>query len=110
METLRNQGFFCFVHLLLFPSGCHRLSQRILYERYQEPLFIVEYGLGAVDTPVDKGYVKDDYRIEYLREQIKAFKESVLGFGINYNRLKAISRRERPMRPGAAALNGYVCR
>ena len=37
----------------------------------------MENGLGAVDVPDANGYVKDDYRIDYLREHIKAMKEAV---------------------------------
>ena len=54
-----------------------RITLNSLYDRYQKPLFIVENGLGAVDTPDENGYVEDDYRIEYLREHIKAMKDAV---------------------------------
>ena len=40
-------------------------------------MFIVENGLGAVDTPDENGFIKDDYRIDYLREHIKAMKDAV---------------------------------
>lgn len=54
-----------------------RITLNDLYDRYQKPLFIVENGLGAVDTPDENGYVVDDYRIEYLAEHIKAMKDAV---------------------------------
>lgn len=54
-----------------------RNSLNMLYDRYQKPLFIVENGLGAKDVPDENGYVEDDYRIDYLREHIKAFKDAV---------------------------------
>lgn len=54
-----------------------RITLNSLYDRYQKPLFIVENGLGAVDTPDENYYVEDDYRIEYLREHIKAMKDAV---------------------------------
>lgn len=54
-----------------------RITMNALYDRYQKPLFIVENGLGAVDTPDENGYVDDDYRIQYLREHIKAMAEAV---------------------------------
>jgi 6-phospho-beta-glucosidase len=41
-----------------------------LYDRYQKPLFIVENGLGAVDTPDENGYVDDEYRIDYMRQHL----------------------------------------
>ena len=48
-----------------------------IYDRYQKPLFVVENGLGAVDKADENGYVEDDYRIDYLREHIKAMKDAV---------------------------------
>lgn len=42
-----------------------------------KPLFIVENGLGAVDTPDENGYVEDDYRIDYLAAHIQAMKDAV---------------------------------
>ncbi len=54
-----------------------RCTLNTLYDRYQKPLFIVENGLGAVDTPDEEGYVEDDYRIAYMREHIKAMKDAV---------------------------------
>ena len=54
-----------------------RTTLNTLYDRYQKPLFIVENGLGAVDTPDENGYVEDDYRIDYLREHIKAMKDAI---------------------------------
>ncbi len=54
-----------------------RITLNTLYDRYQKPLFIVENGLGAVDTPDENGYVEDDYRIAYLKEHIKAMKDAV---------------------------------
>ncbi|KAF1299633.1 6-phospho-beta-glucosidase [Enterococcus sp. JM4C] len=54
-----------------------RNSLNQLYDRYQKPLFIVENGLGAIDEPDENGYVADDYRIDYLRKHIQAFKDAV---------------------------------
>ena len=54
-----------------------RTTLNTLYDRYQKPLFIVENGLGAYDTPDENGYVEDDYRIEYLQEHIKAMKDAI---------------------------------
>lgn len=48
-----------------------------LYDRYQKPLFIVENGLGATDEPDHNGFVDDEYRIDYIRQHIEAFKEAV---------------------------------
>lgn len=54
-----------------------RITMNDIYDRYQKPLFIVENGLGAVDTPDENGYVEDDYRISYLAEHIRAMKDAV---------------------------------
>lgn len=54
-----------------------RNSLNQLYDRYQKPLFIVENGLGALDEPDENGYVDDEYRIDYLRQHIQAFKDAV---------------------------------
>ena len=40
-------------------------------------MFIVENGLGAVDTPDENGYVEDDYRIDYLAAHIKAMRDAI---------------------------------
>ncbi|MGN1342946.1 MAG: 6-phospho-beta-glucosidase, partial [Traorella sp.] len=60
-----------------------RITMNNLYDRYQKPLFIVENGLGAKDVADENGYVEDDYRIEYLREHIKAMKDAVEIDGID---------------------------
>ncbi len=54
-----------------------RITLNELYDRYQKPLFIVENGLGAKDEVDENGYVEDDYRIDYLRQHIKALKDAV---------------------------------
>ena len=53
-----------------------RITLNSLYDRYQKPLFIVENGLGAKDELINET-VEDDYRIDYLREHIKAMKDAV---------------------------------
>ncbi|MGK0550996.1 6-phospho-beta-glucosidase [Enterococcus faecalis] len=60
-----------------------RITMNDLYDRYQKPLFIVENGLGAVDTPDENGYVADDYRIEYLAAHIQAMKDAVEQDGVD---------------------------
>ena len=44
---------------------------------------MVENGLGAVDTPDEKGYVEDDYRISYLRDHIRAMRDAVEEDGVD---------------------------
>ena len=58
------------------PKG-FRITANQLYDRYQNPLFVVENGLGAVDEPNENGEIIDDYRIDYLRAHIKALREAV---------------------------------
>lgn len=63
-----------------------RITMNSLYDRYQKPLFIVENGLGAKDELVDDGHgsytVDDQYRIDYLRAHIQAFKQAVEEDGV----------------------------
>lgn len=59
-----------------------RLTLNILYDRYQKPLFIVENGLGANDVVEKDGSIHDDYRIDYMREHIKAMLDAVNKDGI----------------------------
>ncbi|MEH7086242.1 6-phospho-beta-glucosidase [Neobacillus drentensis] len=58
------------------PEGL-RISLNKLYDRYQVPLFIVENGLGAKDKVEADGSINDDYRIDYLRDHIKAMGEAI---------------------------------
>lgn len=58
------------------PEGL-RISLNKLYDRYQKPLFVVENGLGAYDKVEEDGSINDDYRIDYLREHIKAMGEAI---------------------------------
>lgn len=60
-----------------------RITMNSLYDRYQKPLFIVENGLGAIDTPDENDYVEDDYRIEYLKAHIEAMKDAVVLDGVD---------------------------
>lgn len=53
------------------------------YDRYEKPLFVVENGMGAVDQADENGYVKDDYRIDYLRDHLKALMQAVLVDGVD---------------------------
>lgn len=59
-----------------------RITMNALFDRYQKPLFIVENGLGAVDKVEEDGSIVDDYRIEYLREHIKAMEAAVNEDGV----------------------------
>lgn len=54
-----------------------RITLNALYDRYQIPIFVVENGLGAQDTPDETGFIADDYRIDYLREHLKALRDAI---------------------------------
>ncbi|MDD3028627.1 MAG: family 1 glycosylhydrolase [Erysipelotrichaceae bacterium] len=64
------------------PKGL-RLALNRLQERYNLPLFIVENGLGALDTVEEDGSINDDYRIEYLAQHVAAMKTAVEEDGVN---------------------------
>jgi 6-phospho-beta-glucosidase len=57
------------------PAGL-RIFMNELYARYHKPLLIAENGLGAKDVLKD-GTVEDDYRIDYLRDHIRAFEDAM---------------------------------
>ena len=44
------------------PTGL-RIALNNIYDRYQKPMFVVENGLGALDTKEEDGSVHDSYRI-----------------------------------------------
>ena len=46
-------------------------------------MFVVENGLGALDTPTETGEIEDDYRIAYLRDHIRAMKAAVEEDGVD---------------------------
>src|SRR5699024_5873613 len=54
-----------------------RLTLNVLYDRYRKPLFIVENGMGATDTVEADGSIHDPYRIDYMREHIRAMRDAV---------------------------------
>ncbi len=54
-----------------------RVTMNQIYDRYQKPLFIVENGLGAIDTVNEDGTIDDDYRIAYMEEHLKEMIKAV---------------------------------
>lgn len=59
------------------PKGL-RYTLKKLNARYPHtPLMIVENGLGMIDKVEEDGSVHDDYRINYLRDHVKAMKEAI---------------------------------
>ena len=49
-----------------------RITLNELYDRYQKPLFVVENGLGAIDSLDEHNEIDDTYRINYLSDHITA--------------------------------------
>ncbi|MTK10206.1 MAG: glycoside hydrolase family 1 protein [Hungatella sp.] len=58
------------------PKGL-RYTLNKIQDRYGIPIFIVENGLGAVDEPDDNGLIRDDYRINYLRQHITEMERAI---------------------------------
>lgn len=58
------------------PVGLRTLLN-VLWDRYQKPLFIVENGLGAQDTPDREGRIHDHYRISYLNDHLIQVREAI---------------------------------
>ena len=67
------------------PTG-YRYFLNVINDRYDVPLFDVENGLGAIDTPVVEDgelRVHDDYRIDYLSDHIKNLRCAIEEDGID---------------------------
>ena len=58
------------------PQGL-RWALNEIWDRYQLPMMIVENGLGAKDVLEEDGSVHDPYRIEYMREHVRAMGEAL---------------------------------
>jgi len=52
-------------------------------DRFELPMMIVENGFGAYDKMEEDGTVDDQYRIDYLREHIKAMRDAVNYDGVD---------------------------
>lgn len=63
------------------PTGL-RIALVDLYDRYRKPLFIAENGLGAIDTVEADGSIQDDYRIEYMKQHLKAVGQAIHEDGV----------------------------
>lgn len=62
------------------PQGLRYVLNQF-WDKYRKPLFIVENGLGAVDTLAERAdgtlTVEDDYRIAYLRDHLLQVEEAI---------------------------------
>ncbi len=57
--------------------ACLRISLNTLYDRYHKPLWIVENGIGWDDKKEEDGSIHDDYRIDYLRQNIESMRDAI---------------------------------
>ena len=58
------------------PQGLRYFLNEI-YDRYHIPIMVVENGLGQDDQLEEDKAIHDDYRIEYMRQHIKAMGEAI---------------------------------
>ena len=63
--------------------ACLRLALNTLYDRYHKPLWVVENGIGWSDVVEEDGSIHDDYRIDYLRQNIQSMYDAVTLDGVN---------------------------
>lgn len=54
-----------------------RITLNQIYDRYQLPVFVAENGLGARDVLEADGKIHDPYRIDYLREHVRAMADAI---------------------------------
>ena len=64
------------------PQGL-RYSMNWLADHYDQPLFIVENGFGAVDKVEKDGKIHDQYRIDYLKAHIEQMELAVNEDGVD---------------------------
>ena len=60
-----------------------RIVLNELWDRYHKPLWIVENGLGAIDTVEEYGSIHDPYRIDYMKQHIIEMKKAVDEDGVD---------------------------
>ncbi|MBE6123199.1 MAG: glycoside hydrolase family 1 protein [Erysipelotrichaceae bacterium] len=58
------------------PKGL-RFVLNELYERYHLPIFISENGVGMIEKLDENKTVEDDYRVEYIRDHLRAVYEAI---------------------------------
>jgi len=58
------------------PDGL-RYALNEIYNRYEVPVMIVENGLGAYDKVEEDGSIHDQYRIDYLKDHVKAMAQAI---------------------------------
>ena len=63
--------------------ACLRLACNTLYYRYHKPVWIVENGIGWDDKLEADHTVHDDYRIDYLRQNIQSMDDAINKDGVD---------------------------
>ena len=58
------------------PQGLRYFLNEI-YDRYQKPIMVVENGIGNIDVLEEDKTIRDPYRIEYMREHIRAMSQAI---------------------------------
>ncbi len=58
------------------PQGLRYVLNHV-YDRYNLPMFIVENGVGLVESPDENGQINDEFRITYIREHLTQVKEAI---------------------------------
>ena len=58
------------------PLGFRNVLNKV-YSRYHLPVFPIENGIGVIEEWDGKNPIQDDYRIEYLKNHIRALKDAV---------------------------------
>ena len=65
-----------------------RICLNQLYERYELPIFIAEFGIGLYEKPDENMHIHDQERIEFVRNNLlqvkEAIKDGVDVFGATY--------------------------
>ena len=59
-----------------------RIALNELYDRYKKPLWIVENGIGWMDELTQDHRIHDDYRIEYLKKNLRSMRDAITVDGI----------------------------
>lgn len=63
------------------PEGL-RITLNRIYQRYEIPMLITENGIGAIDTLTEDHQVKDDYRIDYLKNHLEQVHLAIFEDGV----------------------------
>jgi 6-phospho-beta-glucosidase len=54
-----------------------RYTLNVLSDRYHKPILIVENGIGLDEHPDEEGKIRDDFRMEYIRDHLIQVREAI---------------------------------